>query len=383
MTVTRGTISTVTDTTNAKVDISEVIDQLSPFETPTMDMVGRDSLHNPCTQVEHDWLEDQLLGRSGTLEAAHVAADGTLQLSDDEGKYLIPDDTILVGNVVYRVTGGAPDSDTLTVSVVRGTDIAAAAGTEWRKIAHAAQEGGVARSETSKVHLAKPYNYTQIMKDWVIVTGTMEVIDRYGYANERAYQEEKVLKHLALDLEQALLYGGRSYEEGPPRRSTMGGLLEYVLLPGIANSWSTVYNANSAALTEAMLNDVLQEVWDAGGFPDFVLVNGTNKRRITEWATPRIRTTQGERKAGASIAVYESDFGELDIVLNRWLRPADVIIGTRGQLGIGPLTGRQFSSRLLPSTLDGTWYEILGEYTMECHRPSVDFAWIYGTKTTI
>jgi hypothetical protein len=300
-------------------------------------------------------------------------------LAADEGKYLLPDDLIMVGNVVFRVTSGAPDSDTILVSVVEGTDADFASSSIWRKVAHSAQEGGVARDDASKTHLTKPYNYTQILKDWVIVTGTMEVIDRYGYANERAYQEQKVLKQLAIDLEYDLLYGAKSYDEGPPRKSSMGGLFSYVLLPGISGSWTTVVDAANAALTETILNDCLQELWNNGGNPDFILVNGTNKRRITDWATPRIRTAQGERTAGAAVLVYESDFGVLDILLDRWLRPADVVIGTRGSMGIGPLTSRQFTSRLLPSTLDGTWYELLGEYTMEVHKPEIDYGWIYDT----
>jgi hypothetical protein len=381
-TVSRGIIQTVTDTTNIKLDISEAIDFLSPFDVPLLDMVGRDSLSAPCTQVKHEWLEDQLRPRSGTLDSAYTAGDGEFVLTSGEGAYLLPDDLVLVGNVVYRVLGGAPDSDTVQVAVVEGTDASADAATAWRKVAHSAQEAGLARDDGSKVHLTRPYNYTQILKDWLVVSGTMEVIDRYGYANERAYQEAKILKQLAIDLEFDLLYGARSYDDGPPRKSSMGGLLSYLLLPGITNSWENVVNAASGDFTETMLNNVLQTIWAAGGNPDFILVNGTNKRRVTAWATPRIRTAQGERTAGASVMTYDSDFGVLDIVLDRWLRPSDVIIGTRGQMGIGPLNGRQFTSRMLPSTLDGTWYELLGEYTMEVHRPTIDYAWIYGTSTT-
>lgn len=380
-TVTRGTISTVTDTTNIKVDISEAIDQLSPFDTPFLNLVGRDSLSSPCTQITHEWLEDELRPRSGTLLTAYVAGSGTMVLASGEGKYLVPDDLIMVGNVVLRVTNGPPSSDTCTVTVVTGTDVAFAAASVWRKVAHAAQEGGSARNDGTKTTLVKPYNYTQIVKDWAIVTGTMEVIDRYGYANERAYQEAKILKQLAIDLEYAVLYGARAYEAGPPRKSSAGGLLDFVLLPGIAGSWDTVYNASGAAFTEAMLNNVMQEMWDAGGEPNFIVVNGTNKRRFTDWGSPRIRTDRGERTAGASIATYESDFGTLDILLDRWLRASDVIVGTSGMMGMGPLTGRQFSSRLLPSTGDFTWYEILGEYTIEVHKPKQAFAWIYDTAT--
>jgi hypothetical protein len=53
-TVSRGIIQTVTDTTNIKLDISEAIDFLSPFDVPLLDMVGRDSLSAPCTQVKHE-----------------------------------------------------------------------------------------------------------------------------------------------------------------------------------------------------------------------------------------------------------------------------------------------------------------------------------------
>lgn len=381
-TVKRGMISTVTDTTNIKIDISETIDFLSPFDVPFLDMVGRDSLSNPCTQIKHEWLEDELNPRSGTLATAYVAGSGTLDLATDQYKYLVPDDTILVNNIVFRVTVVPAAEGNITVAVVDGTDAACAAGATWRKLVHAAQEGGSARAEMQKTILARPYNYTQIVKDWAIVTGTMEVIDRYGYANERAYQEAKILKELAIGLEHAVLYNGRSYEEGPPRRSTMGGLMHYLLLPGIDDSWSNVVNAANGAFTEAMLNNMLQTLWEAGGQPDFIVLNGTNKRRVTDWATPRIRTQQGERMAGASVGTYESDFGVVDFILDRHLRPSDVIFGTRGQMGLGPLTGRAFSSRELPATLDGTWYEILGEYTMEVHRPEIDFGWIYNTSTS-
>lgn len=380
-TVTRDQINTVTDTTNIKLDISDMIDFLSPYDVPFIDMVGRDSLHSPAEQVKHEWLEDELTPRAGTLANAYVADDDEFVFTAGEGKYVIPGDVILVGNETYRVTGVA--TDTIQVDHLSGTDAAHAAGASWRKVAHAAQEAGVARNDMNKTHVVKKFNYTQIIKDWVTLSGTMEVIRRYGYVSERAYQESKKMKQLALDLEQFLMYGNRSYVEGPPRVSTAGGLKEYILDPGITNSWSTVKDASNAALTETMLIDVLEKIWEAGGEPNFIMVNGTNKRRMTDWGIPRLRSSIGERKAGASVMVYESDFaGDLDVILNRNIRGSDVIIGSSQHIGVGPLNGRQFTSRVLPTTMDGTWTEIMGEYTMEVHFPSVEFGWIYDTKTT-
>lgn len=382
-TVKNEVIQTVTDTTLEKRDISEVIELLDPFDVPMLDMVGRDSLSTPCTEVKHEWIVDRLIPRAGTLDAAYVAASGQLTLTAGEGKFILPDDLILVDDIVFRVEGGAPDSDTINVSVIAGTDAAIDDGSEWRKISHAAQEGGSARDDNRKTIPTVPYNYTQILKDWATVTGTMDVIKRYGYASERAYQEEKILKALSIDLEHTLIYGVRSYSAGPPRKSSMGGLYHYVYQDGVSNGWSNVVDVAGADLTESVLNDLLQTMWENGGNPNFIMVNGTNKRKITNWATPRIRTDRSENTAGASVGMYESDFGVLDIVLNRHLRAADVIVGTREQIGIGPLNGRAFSSRLLPVTGDFLWYEILGEYTMEVHRAETDWGWLYNTKTTM
>ncbi len=381
--VTRGTISTVTDETNIKIDISEAIDFLDPFDTPLLDMVGRDSLGSAATQVKHEWLEDQLLPSEGTLGSAYISGSGSLVLATDEGKYLYPDDMILVDEIVFRILSGAPSSDTQIVKVESGTDAAIASGAIWRRISHAAQEQGEARVDGPKVALGKPFNYTQIIKDWIIISGTMEVISRYGYASERAYQEIQTLRRLAISLEMSLLYSVRTYSAGPPRKSSMGGLYHYVYQDGITNSRNNITDLQGAALTEPNLNDALQTMWSNGGMPDFMLVGGTNKRVMTSFALPRIRTEREVATAGASIGSYESDFGTIDILLNRWLRPSDIILGRRGSLGIGPLTGRQFSSRMLPSTGDYSRWEILGEYTMEVHKPGIDWFWLWNAKTSI
>ena len=380
-TVKRGSISTLTDQTNIMLDISDAIDFLSPWDTPFMSRLGKDSLKNPATQVKHEWLEDELSGRSGTISVAYVAGSGTVVLATDQGKYLYPEDVIHLDDIPMQVV--AIVGDTLTVTVLDSSvDTAKVSGTSWEKIAHASQEGGAARTDPKKTVVARPFNYTQIIKDWVMLTGTMLVIRRYGYVSERAYQEEKLIKRLAIDLEKSALYGVKSYSDGPPRLSTFGGLYQYVYLDGLANSRANVVNAAGANFDETILNNLLQTIWDAGGSPDFIMVNGTNQRRITDWATPRIRTDRGERTAGAHIGNYESDFGPLNIVLNRWLRPAHIIIGRWDMVGMGPLTGRAFGSRVLPHSSDAVWLEVLGEYTMEVHKPQVEFGWIYNTSTT-
>lgn len=378
--VLRGMIGTYTDTlSNVVLDVSDAIDQLSPRETPFLSIVGKSSLRNPCTQITHTWLEDEDAPRTFTLAAAYTAGSGSITVTSDHEKRCRPNDLIVIGRNVMRIMSGPPTSTTFIVDAGLGasTDADAASGATGTRISHAAMEGATARTDAVKVVVGSKYNYPQILKDWTLVTGTMEQTKRYGYASERAYAEEKLLARMMLDFEHTLLYGARQLETGGDQRwSSMGGLKEFVLDPGITNSWATVVDG-SAGLTEDSFNDVLQEVYDCGGSVDTVMCTSKHKRTINSWASPRIRTTRDERTGGDFIDYYEGDTDTVRLVKNRNLFSTDMVFFKSGQLGLGPYTGRQMSSRPLTTTADGIWYELLGEYTIEVHRPNRDYAWLY------
>jgi hypothetical protein len=373
-------ITTYTDTlSNVMLDVSPAIDQLTPHEAPFLSLVGKDSLRTPCTQVTHTWLEDEDMPRVLTLASAYTAGDGQIIVTSTHEKRCRPDDLIIIGRNVMRIMSGPPDSTTFIVEAGLGasSDASAAAGATVTRLSHAAIEGATARTDAVKVVVGSKYNYPQIMKDWTLVTGTMEQTQRYGYASERAYCEEKLLRRMTLDFEHHILYGARSLDtSGNQRWSSMGGLKEFVLDPGITGSWATVVDG-SAGLTETLFNDMMQYIHDVGGEVDTVMVTSRDKRRISSWASPRIRTTRDERTAGDYVDSYESDFGTVQILPNRNLLSTDMVFCLAEQVGLGPYTGRQMSSRPLATTADGVWFELMGEYTMEVHRPNRDFGWIY------
>ena len=379
--VLRGMIGTYTEiSVNVKLDISDAIDQLSPRDTPLLNIVGKSSLKSPCTQITHTWLEDQDKPRTFTLATAYTVGDGVLDVTAGHENRCLPDDIVVIGRNVFRIMSGPPASGMYVVEAGLGssTDADAAAGATATRLAHAAMEGATARTDVVKIVIGSRYNHPQILKDWTLVTGTMEVTDRYGYANERSYAEEKLLAQLMIDFEHTLLYGARSLNTGGAQRwSTMGGLAEFVMYPGITNDWATVIDADGLALNETGFNDVMQEVYDIGGMVDTVLCTSAHKRVINGWASPRIRTVRDERTGGDFIDYYESDTGTVQLVKDRWLRNTDMVFFQKGQLGLGPYTGRQMSSRPLSTTADGVWYEVFGEYTIEVHRPTRDFAWVY------
>jgi hypothetical protein len=69
------------------------------------------------------------------------------------------------------------------------------------------------------------------------------------------------------------------------------------------------------AFTEDLLKPVVQASWEAGAEPTHVIVGGFNKVQASGFTGNATRTKKAEdKKLVASIAVYESDFGELQIV---------------------------------------------------------------------
>ena len=75
-------------------------------------------------------------------------------------------------------------------------------------------------------------------------------------------------------------------------------------------------------LTEANLNNVIEDCWTAGAEPSVIMCNSGNKRLISATFTGNATRYKDsiDKKIVAAIDIYDSDFGELTVVPNRWMR---------------------------------------------------------------
>lgn len=78
-------------------------------------------------------------------------------------------------------------------------------------------------------------------------------------------------------------------------------------------------------LTEANLNNVIEDCWNAGADPSIIMVNSNNKRVISETFVGNATRYKDaiDKRLTAAIDVYDSDFGELTVVPNRFLSLTD------------------------------------------------------------
>ena len=104
---------------------------------------------------------------------------------------------------------------------------------------------------------------------------------------------------------------------------TNGANPSYTTLPNNARS-----DGNVRTFTETILKNVIQQVWAAGGTPKILMTGPVNKQRVSGFsgiASARYNLNGGDRPAtivGAA-DLYVSDFGQVAIVPNRFQRERD------------------------------------------------------------
>lgn len=88
-------------------------------------------------------------------------------------------------------------------------------------------------------------------------------------------------------------------------------------------AWTNLSTSTDVALTETMLKDAIQDVWSEGGDPKVFMVSASHKRIASGFAglaENRFNIASAKAiKIVATADVYLSDFGEVSIVPNRYM----------------------------------------------------------------
>lgn len=254
-------------------DLSNVIYNISPEETPFVTNVGKGSISN----VVYDWQTDSL-----------ASAAANAQLEGDETAY---------------------DAVTATVRL---------------------------------------QNYAQISRKSVIISGTEDKVNKAGRKSELAYQIAKKGAELKRDIEFVCLSNQAAVAGDSTTARKTGSLTAFLktntnfdattgagLTAGEDPVYSTLPNdartdsSTQRAFTEAMLKDVIQQVWTEGGTPKMLMVGPFNKQKVSGFAgiaETRIAASNKPTTIIAAADVYVSDFGNVSIVPSRFQRERDAFV---------------------------------------------------------
>jgi hypothetical protein len=257
-------VLTTYSTTGIREDLSDIIYNISPTDTPFLSSIGK----TKATNTSYQWQTD-------TLTAVAVNA---------------------------KVEGASISYPTLTSST-------------------------------------KLTNYTQISSKACQVSGTDDAVNLAGRNTEIAYQVAKAAKELKRDMENALLSNVAAATGDATTARALGGVVTWMtsnVSAGTggsgAGSGAIRTDGTQRAFTETLLRATLKTTWDSGGNPDTIMLNGFNKQKLSFFTGGATRFDKAEdRRLMTSIDVYESDFGTMKVVPNRWIRKANSTSAKRGQ----------------------------------------------------
>ena len=217
-------------------------------------------------------------------------------------------------------------------------------------------------------------NSTQIMDKTVVITGTQESVDKAGRASELAYQIAKRAKELKRDMEATITgniaeVGGNS--STARKMGTLGAWVtsnDDLASDGTSGcrcrKCSCSTDGTQRAFTESQLKSVIKSVWNAGGDPSMVMVGPFNKQKLSGFTGNSTRFDAGaDATLYTSVDVYASDFGQLQVVPNRFSRDRDAYVLDMEYWGIAFL--RDFSMHELSKTGDSEKRQLLVEATLE------------------
>ncbi len=180
-------------------------------------------------------------------------------------------------------------------------------------------------------------NYTQIRRRSMIIADNLGFQDLAGRNDEVAYQLAKRGKEIKRDLE--TIYTGntaRSAGSASAGRVTAGlgaWIATNVNKAGDGTNPTAVDGSDARNdgtkrdFTEAMLKDVMQKAYTAGGNPSVLMVGPYNKTVVSGFAGIAAQRYQAPTDGPTTIIgaadVYLSDFGALTVVPNRFSRGRD------------------------------------------------------------
>lgn len=221
-----------------------------------------------------------------------------------------------IEDIIYDIS----PTDTPFLSSI-GTSKAKATVHQWQQdkldapAANKAVEGAVAGTAAATDTTLKSAN-TQIFKKVVEVSGTAQAIGLYGRADELARLVAKKGKEMKRDIEYAMVGANQTGAagDGSTARELKSAQKQ------IAASTTNTAGSNRT-FTEALLLDVMQKVFTAGGNPNQLQVTPSHSLIVAGFAAAsgRFRDFGNEKKVVNAVDLYVSPFGEVSVVPNRFL----------------------------------------------------------------
>jgi hypothetical protein len=168
---------------------------------------------------------------------------------------------------------------------------------------------------------ARVLNVTQILRQDIGVSETQRAVSPAGFKDAYAYEIQKATKRLAIKLEKRIFGVTSASATGSSALGRVMKSFQDFIVTNTGEADGGTSSGSASVLTSSSFNSLLQTIYQNGGNPEQVYVSPSVKRQISNFAlTQQNRNiAAAEKKLVAAVDMYDSDFGLLQVVLDRWV----------------------------------------------------------------
>lgn len=247
---------------------------------------------------------------------------------------------------------------------------------------NAALEGDEAAPEARSAQ-NRVGSYTQISRIVIGVTGTTEAVKKAGMKGMLAYELAKAGAELKNDIEATILSNNPAVVGNNSTARKTAGLGAWLRTnvdkasngtnPTLSSTNDGYPNAGRVAGTartfsEAILQDVLQKVWESGGNAKMVLMNGFQKRKASSFVGIADNRNEVNGRVATIVGaadIYLSDWGRVAFVAARHAPTNVAYVVDPSKAAVAFL--RNYQTEELAKTGDSEKRMLLAEYGLKVH----------------
>lgn len=239
---------------------------------------------------------------------------------------------------------------------------------EWSTYEHDsaaanAQIEGATYSYGSLTAPSRLTNYTQIFRKTFQVSNTQQAVDPAGMEDEYAFRVQVALESIGRDIEKALVTGsGNSGASGTGRE--LKGIMGFIAT-NISSGTGT-----GRALTEAELNSLIQDCYENGGRPDWLLGSYTQVNKLAQLMSSDRTYNDGNKEFTSQMLVYSSPFGRLMVEGDSQVADTELAVLQKDMWAVAQL--RPVAKKDTPETADAKNGVLIGELTLEARAEKMN-----------
>lgn len=346
------------DLINKKRDLTEVLDTVIAAEPRFISNFKNGAT---ATQRKHEWLEDQIGGRS--IEAISVSGNVATVSAADAAKVRIG--TLLNAKddaAVFQVTAVSGTSVTVALVGANGSKLSAPAEGVMEIIGTPTEEGST-EGENVFRQAGTEYNATTILRKDIVLTGTALAVTTYDGANDLTRQTRFAMMEAARDLNRLAIKGVR-VDATASTKGIPGGLYFF----GTQEDGLAVPLAAPTKLDSFIINDAAAAILGAGGNPTQILCSPGQARILSAEMRDQLQIVRADNVRGAYVATVINDVNGsgMTIIADPDMPDTDVWVIDPAGFALSYLKGRTLTDEdSTPKGYDGIRRTAIGELTFE------------------